>query len=237
MEWKTDALVLRTADYGEYDRMVTLFTAARGKIGAGMKGVRRANAKLKFAAQPFCFAEYVLTERGGRNTVTGASLHEGFFGLRCDLAAMYAATAVLETCDGLLYEGMTSGGLFVSAVEALRGIESGERGALVKFLLAALAYAGYPVSAGDCPVCGKPLAGRMAFDLSNGCFVCPACAEGVPASESTYRTIRAALKGEGETSEDGTVRALRLLGAYYAHQTGGELPSLTEYLSLLRPAP
>ncbi len=232
MEWKTDALVLRTADYGEYDRMVTLFTAARGKIGAGMKGVRRANAKLKFAAQPFCFAEYVLAERGGRNTVTGASLHEGFFGLRCDLAALYAATVVLEACDGLLYEGMTSGGLFVSAVGALRGIESGEEGALVKFLLSALSYAGYPVSAENCPVCGKPLSGRMAFDLANGCFVCPSCADAAPASESTYRTIRAALGKGGEFTDDGTRRALRLLGAYYARQTGADLPSLAEYLNI-----
>ena len=56
MESKADALVLRATDYGEYDKMVTLLTAERGKIGAALKGVRRAGAKLKFAAQPFCFA-------------------------------------------------------------------------------------------------------------------------------------------------------------------------------------
>ena len=55
MEFKTDALVLRTVDYGENDKMVTLFAADRGKIGVCMKGVKKANAKLKFAAQPFAF--------------------------------------------------------------------------------------------------------------------------------------------------------------------------------------
>ena len=50
MEFKTDALLLRAADYGENDRMVTLLTAERGKLGAAMKGVRRAGAKLKAAA-------------------------------------------------------------------------------------------------------------------------------------------------------------------------------------------
>ena len=60
MEYKVDALVLRTADYGESDKMLTLFSLQQGKISAAAKGVRKAGAKLRFAAQPFCFAEYVL---------------------------------------------------------------------------------------------------------------------------------------------------------------------------------
>ncbi len=52
MEFKADALLLRAVDYGENDKMVTLLTAERGKIGVGMKGVKKAGAKLKFAAQP-----------------------------------------------------------------------------------------------------------------------------------------------------------------------------------------
>ena len=64
MEIKVDALVLRTADFGENDKMLTLFSLQRGKLSAAAKGVRKAGAKLRFAAQPFCFAEYVLAEKG-----------------------------------------------------------------------------------------------------------------------------------------------------------------------------
>lgn len=42
MEFKADALVLRAADWGEYDKIVTLFTAERGKLSAALKGVKRA---------------------------------------------------------------------------------------------------------------------------------------------------------------------------------------------------
>ena len=66
MEWKADALLLRAADYGESDKMVTLLTADRGKIGAALKGVKKAGAKLRFAAQPFCFAEYQRIEKNAR---------------------------------------------------------------------------------------------------------------------------------------------------------------------------
>ena len=234
MEYKADALVLRTADYGEYDKMVTLLTAERGKIGAALKGVRRAGAKLKFAAQPFCFAEFVLAARSGRNTIASAALHDGFYPLREDVVRYYAGMTVLSACDKVALEGMRSGELLVSAVTALEGIVQDDPLALLRFFLAALAFAGYPVSAGACPVCGREPSGRMRFDFAGGSFLCSGCSEeGVPASESTYRAVRAA-QGEGAAETDGIVRALRLLGAYFSFQVGAELPELPEYLRLLR---
>ena len=141
---------------------------------------------------------------------------------------------VLSACDKVALEGMRSGELLVSAVTALEGIVQDDPLALLRFFLAALAFAGYPVSAGACPVCGREPSGRMRFDFAGGSFLCGGCSEeGVPASESTYRAVRAA-QGEGAAETDGIVRALRLLGAYFSFQVGAELPELPEYLRLLR---
>lgn len=233
MEFKTDALVLRAADYGENDKIVTLLTADRGKIAAGMKGVKKAGAKLRFAAQPFCFAEYVLSVRGGRNTVIGAALHDGFFSLCGDVNAYYAAACVAETCDKLVLEGMESGGFLVAAVSALKELGNETSFALIRFLLKALALAGYPVRAEEeCAVCGKRLSGRMRFDFAEGAFTCAECGGGAAASESTYATLRAAISGEGESTPDGEKRALRLLRAYFNEQTDDDIPVLGEYLAL-----
>ncbi len=236
MEFKTDALLLRAADYGENDRMVTLLTAERGKLGAAMKGVRRAGAKLKAAAQPLCFAEYVLAERAGRYTVTQAAIHESFSSVGEDLVRFYAASAVLEVSDAIALEGMECGPLLVSAVEALKCIESEEEppmSAIDCFLLQALAFAGYPVSAGACPVCGKRPSGRMRFDFSAGAFLCGGCGEGVPASESTYLAVRALMGKEEAVPGDGYVRAMRLLSAYLSHETEVSVSSLRALDGLL----
>lgn len=237
MEYKVDALVLRAVDYGENDKMVTLLTAERGKIGAGMKGVRKAGAKLNFASQPFCFAEYVLAERSGRYTVTQASLHEGFFGLRLDLTKYYAAAGILEVCDAFADENMPCGELLVSAVGAISAIETENEApmsAVLAFLLRAVKFAGYPVSAGECPICGKKMTGRRYFDMASGSFNCADCAIGVPASEVTYDAIRATLHPdeEGHKTEDGLLRAVRLLKAYITYQTDAELSALGEFLTL-----
>lgn len=231
-EFKSDALLLRAADIGENDKLVTLFTAERGKLTASMKGVRRAGAKLRFAAQPFCFAEYVFASRGGRNTVTGASLHEGFYSLREDIDLFYAGAAVTGVCDALLFEGMANPSLLLSALSALKEIGEGNADvALVRFLLFSLKEAGYSVSAENCPVCGGPLAGRMRFDMEKGSFTCDGCSEGVPASESTYLAIRA-ITAEKEAGEDGCRRALRLLRAYLLSRTDVRVTALDEYLAL-----
>lgn len=240
MEYKTDALLLRSVDYGENDKMVTLLTADRGKIGAAMRGVKKAGARLKFAAQPFCFAEYVLAEKSGRHTVTSASLHDGFFALREDVGAFYAAAAVCEICDKIMYEGIINGELLVFAVTALKEMCEGEMSfSLVKFILNALRLAGYPVCAEDCPNCGKKLSGRLHFDMESGSFFCGDCPHGTPASEVTYVTIRAALgiqgapDGNEKTKKEGEKRALRLLSAYFHYKTDTEINALNEYIRLI----
>ena len=232
MEDKTDALVLRTADYGENDKMLTLLSAERGKISACMRGVKKAGAKLSFAAQPFCFAEYVFAVKGGRNTVTAASLYDGFYALREDVEKFYAGAVVLEVCEKLACEGEESGELLVAAVRALGEISEGDaERALVKFLLAALDGAGYRGQAEACPVCGELPAGRMRFDFAEGAFTCYGGSDGAPASETTFFAIREA-QGKGEGNGDGRRRALRLLKAYFSEKTECELTALDTFLDL-----
>ena len=234
MEFKADALLLRAVDYGENDRIATLLTAERGKISAALKGVRKAGAKLRFAAQPFCFAEYVLAARGTRCTVTAASLHDAFYALCEDVGRFYAAAVVTDACGKLALEGMQAGALLVAAIAALEGLCADEPLALVKFLLSALDFAGYPVDTGVCPVCGNIPSGRMRFSFADGAFFCDGCfSEATPASESTYLALRAA-RGIGAATQDGILRALRLLGAYFSRQVGAELPTLEEYLRIVK---
>ena len=126
MLYKTDALVLRAADYGENDKIITLFSLQYGKISAALKGVKKAGAKLKFAAQPFCFAEFVLAKKGEHNTVTSASLTDGFYPLREDIGKFYAAASLAGICDSVLYDGIVNEELFLRAVNALREMCEGD---------------------------------------------------------------------------------------------------------------
>ena len=177
MEIKTDAIVLRAADYKDADKILTLLTPSAGKLTAGIKGVKKSGAKLAFSAQPFAFCEYVLAQKGGRYTVTSAYLHDGFFPLRTNITRYYAACAAMEIADELSAEGAENESLFVAAAQALRSLayaEETESPAEIvsAFLLTALFEAGYMIDLDGCGACGREIEENSVcyFDFSGGRF-------------------------------------------------------------------
>lgn len=239
MEIKVNALVLKATDYNENDKILTLLTAEYGKITAGIKGVKKPAAKLKFAAQPFCFAEYILSEKCGKFTVINCSECESFYDLRTDICRFYAACAVIEAAAALTFEGDGNAEVFYGSVRALTDMCSGgESLPLIRYLLFILGKSGYALSAGDCAVCGSALCGadKVRFDMDTGAFTCYECGTGAGVSRVTYNVLRYA---EGKSCEeafvtpDGEKRALRLIREYFAYKTDNPLKSLSEYIRLI----
>ena len=225
MDVKTEAIVLQAIDYKDNDKLLTLFSPALGKITAGIRGVKKPKAKLAFAAQPFCFAEYILAEKGGRYTVTNAYLHESFFELRSDITRFYAACAAAEICRELSVENEKHEALFIGFIECLRSLclaGEDEAEALVSFALVALQESGYPIDLGFYEECGGDIGEKLWFDFSDGRFTTfERCTQGERASVSTYFTLRkcAGLTYEEDKLAGGNKRALRLIKAFLTEKT------------------
>ncbi len=231
--------MLRAVDYNENDKILTLLTAENGKITAGIKGVKKAAAKLKFAAQPFCFAEYVLAKRGDKYTVINATECESFYDLRTDIDKFYAASAAAEAADALTYEGAESAEIFSELIKTFSLMCSGgERQPLINFLLFALKESGYGISADNCIYCGSALTGRdkLRFDMDAGAFTCYDCGSGAGASRVTYNVLRKLENKPYEKdyiTEDGEKRALRLLREYISYKLNIAFKSLSEYIRII----
>ena len=238
MEVKTDAIVLKSVDYKDNDKILTLFSPALGRITVGAKGVKKQKAKLSFAAQPFCFAEYILAEKGGRYTMTGAYLHESFFSLRYDIVRFYAACALAEICLTVLYENESHEGLFIALIEGLKALSLAEEDAaeaVVAFTLVALRESGYPLDLGYAEECDGDVGDTLWFDFSDGKFASfDRCERGERASVSTYHTLRkcAGLTYEEELLNGGRKRALRLLKAFLSDKTEEKYENLGELIRL-----
>ena len=238
MEIKTDAIVLQSMDYKDNDKLLTLFSPALGKITAGIRGVKKPTAKLAFCAQPFCFAEYVLAEKGGRYTVTGAYLHESFFDLRLDIDRFYAACAMAEVCRAILMENEEYEGLFVGFIEGLKALALGKEDsaeALISFVLIALRESGYPIDLSYLEECDGEIGDKIWFDFSDGRFTAfDRCVQGERASVSTYHTLRkcAGLTYDERLTSGGKKRALRLLRAFLYEKTEEEYKNLGEVIRL-----
>ena len=238
MEVKTEAIVLRAVDYKDNDKILTLFSPSLGRITAGAKGVKKPTAKLSFVAQPFCFAEYILAEKGGRYTVTGAYLHESFFSLRYDIVRFYAACALAEVCLTILYENESHEGLFIALIEGLKALSLAEEDAaeaVIAFMLVALRESGYPLDLSYAEECDGDIGDKIWFDFSDGKFSSfDRCVQGERASLSTYHTLRkcAGLTYDEDALAGGRKRALRLLKAFLCEKTEEKYENLGELIRL-----
>ena len=236
MEVKTEAIVLQAIDYKDNDKLLTLFSPVLGKITAGIRGVKKPKARLAFASQPFCFAEYILAEKGGRYTVTGAYLHESFFELRTDFTRFYGACAGAEICRVLAQENDRHDSLFIGFIECLKSLcLSGEDEAesLVTFMLVALRESGYPIDLGYLEECDGDIGDKLWFDFADGRFSSfDRCTQGERASVSTYHTLRkcAGLTYDEKSTAGGKKRALRLLKAFLCEKTEERFESVGEFI-------
>ena len=239
MELKTDGVVLQALDYKDNDKLLTLFSPALGKITAGIRGVKKPTAKLAFASQPFCFAEYVLAEKGGRYTVTGAYLYESFFNLRYDIIRFYSACALAEITLAVLMENEKYDGLFIGLVEGLKSLSISEEDpaeTVISFLLIALRESGYPLDLSLAEERDGEFSERLYFDFADGRFTDLENAErGERASVSTYHTLRkcAGLDYQEDKLVGGKKRALRLLKAFFFDKTEAGLKNLGELIRML----
>jgi DNA repair protein RecO (recombination protein O) len=194
---KTEAVVLRSMRYGEADRILHLYTPARGRIGAIAKGVRRARSRFGGRLEPFFRLKIELHEgRGELLTVTGAQTVDGHARLREDARALDAAARACDAVGRLFETSEPHPGVFNLLCRKLalldeqagggNGSAIGRAGALA-FRLKLLLAAGLAPQLGSCASCGEREE-LVGFSGAAGGVVCGACEAGsFPFGEQAYR--------------------------------------------------
>src|SRR5205085_6428773 len=88
---RAEAVVLKAIDYGEADKILTLYTPSLGKVRAIAKGVRRVTSRMAGHLDLFAHATVLLIHGRNMEIVTeGRGLHT-FARLRDDLAGLALA--------------------------------------------------------------------------------------------------------------------------------------------------
>ena len=232
MEEKQNGIVLGGVNYSESDKILNIFTLEKGIISAKIKGVKKAYAKLKFASEPFCFAEFIFSKNGDKRTVIGASLIDSFYPVRENIEKYFCAGTVVEFIKHFYKEEMVDENEFFLAVNALKDIAYTENhlSALVKFLIFALKNFGYSLSLSGCFNCQTEIEGRTFFDYRNGAFLCEDCIEEGcrEINGITLSALQKAEQGGLDDKHQGTKKALKLLEYYILNRAEENLNSLSE---------
>jgi DNA repair protein RecO (recombination protein O) len=189
--YKTEAVVLRSIRYGEADRVLHLYSATRGRVGAIAKGSRRPRSRFGGRLEPFFRLDLVLHEgRGELATVTGASTVHGYPRLRSSERALMAAArgcdAVLRLLDSAeanppAYNLLCRYLSLLDGEESVRGDGAGDGAAglatALTFRLKLALAAGFSPELATCARCGES-DGLVGFSGAAGGVVCAACEGG-----------------------------------------------------------
>lgn len=192
MEVKLNAIVTRAIDYKDNDKILTLYSLEKGRLSANIKGVKKPKAKLKFASEPFCFAEFILAEKLGKYTVINASYKNSFYNLRLNLTKYYLSAVVTDVINNLIEDGISDAFLFVDIIQTINCIcfDANEKTTLAVFLYKLADYLGYGFNDTDCSSCGETINGRVFFNYQDATFACEEC-RGQNYSEITLDTYQA----------------------------------------------
>ncbi len=193
---KTEAVVLRSMRYGEADRILHLYTPARGRVSAIAKGVRRARSRFGGRLEPFFRLHIELHEgRSELLTVTGAETIDGHARLRGDARALDAAARACDAVGRLFETTEPHPGVFNLLCRQLQLLDQragGDaaagrgRAAALAFRLKLLLVAGLAPQLGACANCGEH-EHLVGFSGAAGGVVCAACEAGSFAlSEDAY---------------------------------------------------
>lgn len=156
--FRDQAVVIRSHDFGEADRVVVLLTRTHGIVRSVAKGVRKARSRFGSRLQPFVHLDVQLYP--GRNLATLTSADTVAYygaGIIEDYDRYTAASAVLETAEriGSLGEDPSLFDAVTAALATLRHTVC-PTAALDAFLLQAMATEGWAPSLFDCAACQAP---------------------------------------------------------------------------------
>jgi len=142
---ETPAIVLRTADHGESDRVITFLTHHYGKLRGIAKGAKRSRKRFVHSLEPCSLVDLRFREYKGFNLIESCKLIDPYLPLREDLKRWAYASIVVEIIDKMVPEEERHEFLFVLVKGALARLvlDSDPLNVLALFLIKLMDLSGY----------------------------------------------------------------------------------------------
>jgi len=201
MTYSTHAIILRRRDYGEWDRLYTVYTRERGKLMVIGKGTRRPKAKLASHLEPFYEVDLVVAVGRAIDRVVFARVLHAHASIAESLERAQCASFLAECVDRLVVEPHRDVALFDLLRDALDAVEQRPADLVphqaplaTPFTLRLLSILGYTPQLDRCVECRTSIAPGPTIGVpSRGGIACTTCAtsirNGIPLTADDHRII------------------------------------------------
>jgi DNA repair protein RecO (recombination protein O) len=195
--YRTEAVVLRHSDFGEADRLLTVYTPYRGKLRLLAKGARKPRSRKTGHLDLFTRSHLLIARGRNLDLVTQAETVEPYLPLRSSLELMARGHYIAELVDDFGEEQAENPPLYELLCNALDWICTSPQTSLALrfFELRLLELAGYRPQLFECARCRtalEPVTNHYSDEA--GGVVCPRCApaerEARPLALGAFKVLR-----------------------------------------------
>jgi DNA repair protein RecO (recombination protein O) len=203
---KCEGIVIRTTDYGETNKIVTLYTREFGKVGVMARGAKKPNSRLSAVTQLFTYGQYLFQSGTGLGSLQQGEMISSMRAIREDIFLTAHASYIVDLTDKVTEDRKSNPFLFELLFQTLNYMNEGYDMEILKniYEMKMLNVQGlYPIL-DKCANCGST-EGEFNFSIREGGLLCHRCFELDP-----YRI----------KIGSGTVRLLRLFYLLDLHRLG-----------------
>lgn len=181
--YRCDAIVLSRMDYGEADRILTVYSRQHGKLRVIAKGARRPLSRLGSHLEYFCQTRLMLSRGRELDVVTGAETVDAHIPIRESLDALGHASHMVEILGRLTEDRQENRAVFDLLSSSLHLLDAGADHfhATRHYELALLTLLGFRPELILCIECREKLQqADNAFVAQQGGFLCELCRGRLP---------------------------------------------------------
>ncbi|NMC47558.1 MAG: DNA repair protein RecO [Chloroflexi bacterium] len=174
----SEAFVITQVDYGEADRLYTIFTRSKGKIKAYAHGVRKAKSRKAGHLQTISLINLMLAKGKSFWVITQADTVEPYEKIKSDLVKTANAFYIFELINRFAPEDEAVQPLFNLVKDTMTRISVEDDVFMVKkfFELRLLKITGYMPNLTTCIQCGETILPEdQYFSAEQGGVLCPRC--------------------------------------------------------------
>ncbi|MBR7161593.1 MAG: DNA repair protein RecO [Clostridia bacterium] len=171
-------VVLRETAIGDYDKIMTVLTADRGKISVFARGAKRLKSPLFTATQIFSYSEMTIYRSANHYYLRSADLIENFYRMRDYLEGSALAGYIADIAADISVENQDETELLRLVLNCFHAIAFRIKPPLqIKgvFELRAASAAGFMPNLIACAGCGDSDLDIYYFDVTDGVFRCEEC--------------------------------------------------------------
>ena len=192
---ESNAVVIKTQDFKENDKLVWLFSKDLGKITVVAKGSKKSKSKNLSLTLPLCYGEYLVYKGKNLYTLSEGKIINSFQSLLENLEKLTYASYLCELIDICVQEGEKNEYLFKELITCFYLMDTNaiDYELLIRsFELKLLRATGYGLNFDNCVLCGKNIETTNYISLSHFGGVCEVCKRehGIFVNKATYSTLR-----------------------------------------------